>query len=106
MKLNYQQIKDITLGAAYVEQIDDRTVLHRFTREQEELYKSVDRGFYNKAFSTSCITLEFETDSTTLLFKSQVKPRSSRRFFSHDVFVDNTLYVALKGEFDADEDIE
>ena len=36
MKLSHEQIKSITLGAAYVEEIEQRTVFHRFTKEQEE----------------------------------------------------------------------
>ena len=106
MKLSHQQIKDIAFGAAYVEQIDGKTVLHRFTREQEELYRSVDAGFYNKSFANSCITLEFKTDSASLTFKSHIKPRSSRLFFSNDIFVDNTLCGVLKGNFENGEDIE
>ncbi|MBR2850513.1 MAG: hypothetical protein IKB84_05715, partial [Clostridia bacterium] len=61
MKLTHEQIKSITVGAAYIELVDDKTVFHRFTKEQEELYKTVKKEFYNKAFSNSCIRLEFET---------------------------------------------
>ena len=105
MKLSLEQIKNIAFGAAYVEQIDEEIVLHRFTREQEELYRAVDSGFFNKAFATACITLEFKTDSASLLLKSHIRPRSSRTFFSHDIFVDNTLCGVLKGKFENDDDI-
>ena len=105
MKLNYQQIKDVTLGAAYIEQLNGKTAFHRFTKAQEELYKSVELGFYNKSFANSCITLEFETNSTSLFLKTHVIPRSSRKFFSHDIFVDNKLCGLLKGKFEDDENI-
>ena len=105
MKLSLEQIKNIAFGAAYVEQIDEEIVLHRFTKEQEELYRAVDSGFYNKSFANSCITLEFKTNSTSLFLKSHIKPRSSRTFFSHDIFVDNTLCGVLRGKFENNEDL-
>ena len=105
MKLSLEQIKNIAFGAAYVEQIDEEIVLHRFTKEQEELYRLVDSGFYNKSFANSCITLEFKTNSTSLFLKSHIKPRSSRTFFSHDIFVDNTLCGVLRGKFENNEDL-
>ena len=100
MKLNYKQITDITFGAAYIEQINDKIIFHRFTKEEEALYKSADRNFYNKSFANSCIMLEFETDSASLYIKSHITPRSSRTFYSHDIFVNNTLLGVLKGKFE------
>ncbi len=97
MKLTHEQIKSITLGAAYIELIDGKTVFHRFTKEQEALYRTVSDNFYNKTFSTSCVRLEFETNSSNLYIKTQVTPRSSRTFYSHDVFVDGKLCGTLDG---------
>ena len=103
MKLNYEQIKDITLGAAYIENAEDRIKFHRFTQEEEALYDSVGYKYYKKTLANSCITLEFETDSASLYIKSHVTPRSSRMFFSHDVFVNDAFCGALKGEFESEE---
>ena len=100
MKLTHEQIKSITVGAAYIELVDDKTVFHRFTKEQEELYKTVKKEFYNKAFSNSCIRLEFETDSSSLFIKSHMTQRSSRTYYSHDIFVDGILCGRLWGKFD------
>ena len=105
MKLTHEQIKSITLGAAYVELIGEKTVFHRFTKEQEELYKTVSENFYNKTLATSCIILEFETESSYLFIKTQIKPRSSRRFYSHDVFVNGELCGVLNGNI-SDRDID
>lgn len=102
MKLTHEQIKSITLGAAYVDCVDGRTVFHRFTKEQEELYREVKAEFYNKAFSNSNVRLEFETDSSSLFLKSYMTRRSSRTYYSHDVFVDGKLVGALWGKFDED----
>ena len=100
MKLSHEQIKSITLGAAYVEEIEQRTVFHRFTKEQEEMYAGVKQEFYNKAFSNSCIRLEFETDSASLFLKTYLTKRSSRVYHSHDIFVNGRLAGRLWGKFD------
>lgn len=100
MKISHEQIKNITFGAAYVEQLNGKTVFHRFTKEQEALYKTVSEKFYKKTFANSCITLEFETNSSSLFIKAELTPRSSRYFYSHDVYVDNELCGSIKGEFD------
>ena len=97
MKLTHEQIKSIALGASYVEESDEKTVFHRFTKEQEELYKTVKDSFYNKTFSSSCIRLEFKTDSKSLFIKTLITPRSSRTFYSIDTFVDGKLVGAIKG---------
>ena len=97
MKLTHEQIKSITLGAAYVDFTDGKTVFHRFTKEQENLYKTVSENFYNKTFATSCIRLEFETDASALFIKTQITPRSSRTYYSHDVFVDGNIRGTLNG---------
>ena len=102
MKLTHEQIKSITLGASYVEFLNEKTVFHRFTKEQEALYRSVSDNFYNKTFANSCVRLEFETDSEKLFIKTQVTPRSSRTFFSHDVFVDGKLCKSLIGKLEAE----
>lgn len=105
MKLTYEQIKSITLGASYVDLIDGKTVFHRFTKEQETLYETVSENFYNKTFATSCIRLEFETDSSSLFIKTQIKPRSSRKYYSHDIFVNSELCGTLNGSLNNASDI-
>ena len=106
MKLTYKQIKDITIGAAYIEESDGKIIFHRFTKAEEELYRSTEYKYFKKTFANSCIALEFETDSASLFIKSHVTPRSSRLFYSHDVFVDNVFCGALKGMLENDADIE
>ena len=50
MKLNFNQIKEITTGAVLVSKEDGMISLKRFTQEQEELYKVTNQDFYNKTF--------------------------------------------------------
>ena len=101
MKLTHDQIKNITLGAAYVEFTDNKTVFHRFTKEQNELYQTVSENFYNKTFSTACVRLEFETDSSSLFIKTEIKPRSSRTYYSLDLFVDGKFADTLEGNLES-----
>lgn len=87
MKLNLNQIKEITLGAVRIEENEGFFNFFRFTKEQEELYKAVGYDSYIKTFSTAGIKLSFKTDSKTLLLNFTTKVCSSRKYFSFDVFV-------------------
>ncbi len=103
MKLSLEQIKDITSGAIRVEDSDGKINFFRFTKEEEELYKSTSSDFYMKSFSTSGIKLHFKTNSTKLSLKAFVTSGSSRKYFAFDLFVngehkdslDNFSHVSL-----------
>ncbi len=88
MKLNFNQIKEITLGAVRVEEKDGLIYLYRFTKEQEKLYKARSQDFYMKTFSTAGIKLLFRTNSKGLSLKVVTEQGSSRSYFSVDVFCD------------------
>ncbi len=88
MKLTLKQIKEITTGAARVEEQDGAVRFYRFTKEQEELYKVTSENFYTKTFSAAGIKLSFKTDSKKMFLKVLTSPGSSRKYFSFDVFVD------------------
>jgi hypothetical protein len=69
MKLNLLQLKEITLGAARVEEIENEIHFYRFTRAQEELYQNralyLKRSSdpYSKTFCTSGVQMRFCTNS-------------------------------------------
>ena len=88
MKLNFQQIQSITLGAAYLSSEEDGIHFHRFTPEEEEIYRKKGDGVPTKQiFATSGICLSFKTDSKRLGLKISAETASStRRYFSVDVF--------------------
>ena len=95
MKLTADQIFAISLGAMQVTQNDGIIQLHRFNREQEELYMEAarlgQRGITlipNKVHSTAGIELRFRTDSPSLLLDLEVKKGSGRSFFALEVFAD------------------
>ncbi len=97
-KLNFGQIKLLAHGAARVEERDGRISFFRFTKEQQELYKNVCADFYMKSFSTSGISLEFDTDSENLSLSVLVDKGSSRSFFTHSIFVNSNRIGELSGD--------
>lgn len=100
-KLNFEDIKKLVHGAARVEEVGGRIELHRFTKEQQEMYKVASpNDYYIKTFSTSGISLEFDTDSESLGLSVAVCPGSSRRFFTHSIFVDGERLGELSGEIE------
>ena len=90
MKLNLNQIKDITTGAARIEEIDGKVCFSRFTDEQRFLYKNRDENCYLRSLSSSGIKMSFSTDSENLSLIIDVSPGSSRKYFSVDVFSNDT----------------
>lgn len=100
MKLNLSQIKDITLGASGIEEIENGIHFYRFTEEQRELYlersNQKKNDFYVKALSTSGVQMRFRTDSQSLLIDVDVEKGSTRRYFSMEVFVNGKRIDAIK----------
>ncbi len=86
MKLSFEQIKRITLGAVRVEEENGLISLYRFTKEQEEFYKTRWQDFYMKTFATAGIRLLFKTNSKNLSLTVVTEQGSSRTYFSVDVF--------------------
>lgn len=87
MKLNLKQIKEITLGASRLEEDNGHVNFFRFTKAQEELYKSTNEGSYLKTFAAAGIKLSFKTNSKTLFLNCVTDVTSSRQYFSFDIFV-------------------
>jgi len=100
MKLSLEQIKNIAVGTSYIDEKDGRTVFHRFTKEQEEAYGVWNTDFYNKSFATAGVRLEFFTNSTSMFLKVHLRPASSRRFCTHDIFVDGKMIGQLGANYD------
>lgn len=88
MKLSFEKIKEIATGAVRIEEENNSVRLYRFTKEQEELYRTTDEAFYNKTFSTAGIKLLFKTNSKKLFLKVETENFGTRKYFSVDVFAD------------------
>lgn len=99
MILDYDKVAAITFGAAYVDVVDGYFCFHRFTREQELLYKERSADFYKKTFATSGVRLSFETNSERLFLKGTVTPGSSRAYYAADLFV-NGVYSGSVNNFE------
>lgn len=90
MKLNLEQIKEITTGAVNIREEKGMFVFSRFTAEQQRLYQLTNLDFYNKTQSTSGIKLSFKTDSKSLFIKLKTMAATSRKYFSLDVLVNGS----------------
>lgn len=90
MQLTIEQLQSVAQGAVRLSKTDDGAIrFHRFTAEQEELYRRTDEGFYLKTFCTAGVRLEFCTDSGWLELDADIfKATPSRTYFSFDVFSD------------------
>lgn len=103
--LSFEQIESLTHGVARVEEGDGKISFFRFTKEQQELYKTVSEDFYIKSFATVGVSLEFITDSENLLLSVSVAKGSSRTFFTHSIFVDGKRIGELSGNISAGENV-
>ncbi|MBE6712945.1 MAG: SGNH/GDSL hydrolase family protein [Ruminococcaceae bacterium] len=88
MKLSFETLRAISLGAVEVEKTEKGVSFYRFTKEQRELYKKRSTSFYNKSFSASGVKFRFRTDSTKLGISGTTASGSSRKYFSFDLFID------------------
>ena len=88
MKLNLEQIRNICLGAVRTVETENGVCPHRFTEEQEEIYRKANADFYKKTFAAAGMKKYFETDSRSLFLKVNVTLGSSRKYFSFDVTAD------------------
>lgn len=104
MKLSYERIKTITLGAVSVKQQADGVEFCRFTDAQQAMYESVtaeyQSAFHEKAEYTAGVKLSFKTNSRRLYLKGTFqKSIAVRRFFSVDVMVDGNYLDSLDNFF-------
>lgn len=95
MDLCVSQIRQITIGAVRVEETENAIHFHRFTKQQEALYKKRSDDFYRKAFATSGIRMRFRTNSKTLFLRTETTAGSSRSYFAFDLFVNGVKIDTL-----------
>ncbi|MBO5868732.1 MAG: SGNH/GDSL hydrolase family protein, partial [Oscillospiraceae bacterium] len=104
MKLNFEQIKEITCGAVSFAHVDGAVQFFRFTPAQEELYKPyrevTKSDYYSKTFGGSNIRLVFKTNSTRLGLNISVTKATTRSFFDLEVFVNGTCVGTINNHDD------
>lgn len=89
MKLNLEQLQQITTGTVKIKEENGQFSFSRFTTEQENLYQITNKDFYNKTFSTAGVKFSFKTDSKNLFIKLKTSISTSRKYFSVDVYVND-----------------
>ncbi len=96
MKLDIEQIKNITQGAEKIRVEDGKFCFSRFTEEEAAVISNANLSY------TAGIQMEFKTDGDRLNLKVNTKDETNiRSYFAFDVFVDGILkgYVSnLKDE--------
>lgn len=96
MRLTYEQIASIAQGVTKVEQTEEGIQFHRFTEEQERVYR--DSRFHPRQYATAGVRLHFKTDSKTLYMKVLISMGCTRNFFAHDILVNGKMIGSLKNE--------
>jgi len=102
MILNVEAIKAITCGAADVICEADGIHFYRLTREQLELYRESNIGFYNKALTSAGIKLSFKTDSQSLKLDLTLQPVMARTYAAVEVQVNGTRIDSIHNFEDRD----
>lgn len=90
MKIGFKEIKSAVCGAAYIEEKGEGIIFHRFTPEQEDMYKTLKPGL-TQISSTAGVVLSFKTDSDFLKIDISTESATIRDFFSVDIIVNGSL---------------
>jgi len=97
MRLSFDQIREITVGAARVTRRGEDICFYRFTEGQESAYRLASpEDFYFKTFATAGIRLCFQTDSPYVRLRYRMVKASSRTFGWFDVY-ESGVFVAHFG---------
>ena len=92
MKLNFEQIKSITRGAARVWEADGYVCFNRFTDLQEKAYLTGPRpDLLSKVYTTAGMRLAFRTTSESLKLSYRLHTASSGRLGWFDLYVNGAM---------------
>ncbi|MBQ9112579.1 MAG: SGNH/GDSL hydrolase family protein [Clostridia bacterium] len=70
MKLGFEDIKKITVGAVSIEEQADGIHFYKCTGKQLEAWKALSESFYPRALATTGIRLDFNTNSKRISFNA------------------------------------
>ncbi|MBQ9783274.1 MAG: SGNH/GDSL hydrolase family protein [Clostridia bacterium] len=90
MKLSFEQIRSVTVGAVRVERQPDGIHFHKCTQKQVDAWRALSATLGERALTTTGIRLDFHTNSKTLRFF----PTSGEKF---EVYLDGVLRQAFDG---------
>lgn len=95
MQLTLKQIQSVTKGVAYITEETEGIFFHRFTKEQEHLYKSLKPWHFFNTLAPAGVKLMFKTDSRRMRLKIKTKIGGSRQYFSVDVSVNGDIIGSI-----------
>lgn len=98
MKATLSMITAAAQGCARVTETEDGIQFYRFTKEQEEFYRTYNSDFHRKTFSTAGVRLEFVTNSRSLSLETSCTLASSRKNAYHDIFCNGKAIAHLGGD--------
>ena len=101
MQLTFDQIRAVTVGAAYIKKTERGISFHRFTKEQEAFYRdarsdSNPEWYTNRCAITSGIRLHFRTDSPILKLTATLTKLTSATLFAFELFANGTRIGTLQ----------
>lgn len=94
MRLSYEQIKSITLGADHIDENDGKLAFWRFNNKELEYFSKT--ALTPRETSTAGIQFEFKTDAKSLTLSGFISFATPITFYSFDVFVNGKFFCALK----------
>lgn len=95
MVLTLEQLRAAAQGAVYLTEENGEVGFHRFSAEQEQLYRPYNEGFWKKTFATAGVKLCFRTDSPWMNVKVRALQTMPRTYFAMDVAVDGTCIGSI-----------
>lgn len=105
MNLSVEKIREITIGAARIEENNGEICLFRYTKAQDDRYKARSyQELWKRSLCSAGIKLCFDTDSESLFLKIKVEAKTSRTYFSADVLRDGAILGYIDNIGDANTD--
>lgn len=84
--LDFDFIKASTFGAAWVEEVPEGMRFHRFTPEQETIWREHSENFFKKSQCPAGVRIEFDTDSREIWLEIEVAKGTTENYFSLEVY--------------------
>lgn len=95
MKITNDELYDLVHGSIHVEVKDDGyNMFYRCNQEQIDHLKNVDTFLYDRALFQASVTIEFDTNATSIIFNYKVFKTGS--YDSFDVYVDGFAYQFIE----------
>ena len=105
MNLSIDKIREITTGAARIEEHDGEMCFFRYTKAQDDRYRARSyQELWKRSLCSAGIKLCFDTDSESLFLKIKVEAKTSRTYFSADVLKDGAILGYIDNVGDANTD--